>query len=92
MMARKRDDDRGTIGGMSYGKIMTALLIPKDSRTNPRRVLSGIAFLAFICLFVFGATYRSCVRDEFGCRPPGAEQSAPAAQSAPAPPARGGGD
>ena len=36
---------------LSYGKLMTSLLIPKDSRTNPKRILSGIAFLVFICFF-----------------------------------------
>ena len=34
---------------MSYGKIMTSLLIPKDSRSNPKRILSGFAFIAFVC-------------------------------------------
>lgn len=70
------NEKRGTINGMSYGKIMTSLLIPKDSRTNPRRILSGVAFLAFVCFFVFGTLYRGCAQENF-CRPPGVEQSAP---------------
>ncbi|WP_338669294.1 hypothetical protein [Pseudodesulfovibrio methanolicus] len=74
----KQGEKRGEINGMSYGKIMTSLLIPKDARTNPRRILSGIAFVAFVCFFVFGTMYRGCSRqNEFGCRPSGVEQSAP---------------
>jgi hypothetical protein len=84
-MARGKGEKRGEINGMSYGKLMTSLLIPKDARTNPRRVLSGVAFLAFVCFFVFGTMYRSCARrDDFGCRPPGVERTAPAAPQAPA--------
>jgi hypothetical protein len=80
----KRDGKRGEINGMSYGKIMTSLLIPKDARTSPRRILSGIAFLAFVCFFVFGTMYRSCAsRNEFGCRPSGVEQTVPAAPQVP---------
>ncbi len=48
---------------MSYGKIMTSLLIPKDSRSNPKRILSGIAFLAFVGFFLFAALSRSCQRE-----------------------------
>lgn len=48
---------------MSYGKIMTSLLIPKDSRSNPKRILSGIAFLAFVCFFLVSAFGRSCQRE-----------------------------
>jgi hypothetical protein len=80
----KRDEERGRINGMSYGKIMTSLLIPKDSRSNPRRVLSGIAFLAFVCFFVFGTMYRGCNRqDESGVTPPGVERTAPAVPQTP---------
>ncbi|QGY39072.1 hypothetical protein GM415_02660 [Pseudodesulfovibrio cashew] len=51
-------------GEMSYGRIMTSLLIPKDSRTNPKRILSGIAFLAFVCFFLFAAMGKSCQRTD----------------------------
>ena len=57
-MAKRKK--RGEINGMSYGKIMTSLLIPKDARSNPRRVLSGVAFIAFIAFFVFAALGKSC--------------------------------
>ncbi len=53
-------EKRGEINGMSYGKIMTSMLIPKDSRTNPRRIISGLAFVAFIAFFVFSAMGRGC--------------------------------
>lgn len=59
----KKEEKRGEINGMSYGKIMTSLLIPKDSRSNPKRILSGIAFLAFVCFFLFGALSKGCQRD-----------------------------
>ncbi|NDV20751.1 hypothetical protein GO013_15180 [Pseudodesulfovibrio sp. JC047] len=62
-MSTKKKDARGEINGMSYGKIMTSLLIPKDARNNPKRVLSGIAFLAFVCFFLFAAFSRGCHRD-----------------------------
>ena len=61
-MAEKKEK-RGEINGMSYGKIMTSLLIPKDSRTNPKRILSGIAFLAFVCIFLFSALSRGCQQE-----------------------------
>ncbi|MGE4424671.1 MAG: hypothetical protein AB7D39_20385 [Pseudodesulfovibrio sp.] len=81
----KRDEERGRINGMSYGKIMTSLLIPKDSRTNPRRILSGVAFLAFVCFFVFGTMYRGCTsQNGFGCTPPGVERTVPASPQVPA--------
>ena len=63
MMSEEKEEKRGEIGGMSYGKIMTSLLIPKDSRSNPRRILSGIAFIAFIAFFLFAALSRGCHRD-----------------------------
>ncbi len=47
----------------SYGKIMTGLLIPKGSHSNPRRILSGIAFIALVAFFLFAALNRSCQRD-----------------------------
>jgi len=59
----KKKEKRGEINGMSYGKIMTSLLIPKDSRSNPKRILSGIAFLAFVCFFLFAALSKGCQRD-----------------------------
>ena len=63
MMTDKKEEKRGEIQGMSYGKIMTSLLIPKDSRTNPKRILSGIAFLFFVCFFVLASLSRGCHRD-----------------------------
>lgn len=63
-MAEKKNEKRGEINGMSYGKIMTSLLIPKDSRNNPKRILSGIAFLAFICFFLFAALGRGCQQEQ----------------------------
>lgn len=62
-MGEKKEEKRGEIDGMSYGKTMTSLLIPKDSRSNPKRILSGIAFIAFVSFFLFGALSRSCHRD-----------------------------
>ena len=59
-----KEEKKGEIDGMSYGKLMTSLLIPKDSRTNPKRILSGIAFIAFVSFFLFGALTRSCHRDQ----------------------------
>jgi hypothetical protein len=70
MMARKRNTDEP-----SYGKIMTSLLIPKDMRTNPRRILSGIAFIAVVVVFLFAALSRGCQRD----LPPEPSRSATAA-------------
>ncbi|MGL1861112.1 MAG: hypothetical protein OCC46_01150 [Pseudodesulfovibrio sp.] len=58
-----KDEKRGEINGMSYGKIMTSLLIPKDSRTNPKRILSGIAFIAFVVFFLLAAMGKGCQRD-----------------------------
>jgi len=55
-----KQEKPGEINGMSFGKIMTSMLIPKDSRTNPKRIISGIAFLAFICFFLFAALGRGC--------------------------------
>jgi hypothetical protein len=63
-MAEKKEEKRGEINGMSYGKIMTSMLIPKDSRTNPKRILGGIAFIAFVCLFLFSALSRSCRQEQ----------------------------
>lgn len=56
----EKKEKRGEINGMSYGKIMTSMLIPKDSRTNPRRIISGLAFVAFVAFFVFSAMSRGC--------------------------------
>ncbi|WP_129586527.1 hypothetical protein [Pseudodesulfovibrio hydrargyri] len=82
----KQGDERGRINGMSYGKIMTSLLIPKDARTSPRRILSGIAFLAFVCFFVFGTLYRGCANQNGADNgPAGVERTAPAAPRTPAP-------
>lgn len=74
-MARR--EKRGEINGMSYGKLMTSLLIPKDARSNPRRVISGIAFIAFVAFFVFGAMSRSCQQGAVGPQ----DETPPAATS-----------
>jgi hypothetical protein len=58
MMRRKHDEKEGK--EPSYGRIMTNLLIPRDLRSNPRRVVSGIAFIALIVVFLFAALSRSC--------------------------------
>lgn len=63
-MTDPKNEKKGEINGMSYGKIMTSLLIPKDSRTNPKRILSGIAFLAFVCFFLFAALGKGCQREQ----------------------------
>jgi len=63
MTDQNKEEKKGEINGMSYGKIMTSLLIPKDSRSNPKRILSGIAFLAFVCFFLFGALSKGCLRE-----------------------------
>lgn len=62
-MSEPKQEKRGEINGMSFGRIMTSLLIPKDSRSNPKRIISGIAFLAFICFFLLSALGRGCQRD-----------------------------
>ena len=72
-----KPEKRGEINGMSYGKIMTSMLIPKDARSNPRRVISGIAFIAFVAFFVFAALGKSCQQ---GAVQP--DQTPPAAVSA----------
>jgi len=58
-----KEEKKGEINGMSYGKIMTSLLIPKDSRSNPKRIISGVAFLAFVCFFLFAAMGKGCQRE-----------------------------
>lgn len=62
-MDQNKEEKKGEINGMSYGKIMTSLLIPKDSRSNPKRILSGIAFIAFVVFFLLAAMGRGCQRD-----------------------------
>lgn len=57
-MRKKHDETEGK--EPSYGRIMTSLLIPKDLRSNPRRLVSGIAFIALIVVFLFAALSRSC--------------------------------
>lgn len=61
-MRAKHDDTKEK--EPSYGRIMTTLLIPKDLRSNPRRVVSGIAFIALIVVFLFAALSRSCQPDQ----------------------------
>lgn len=60
----------------SYGRIMTTLLIPKDLRSNPRRVVSGIAFIALIVFFLFAALSRSCQPAQPTDSQPGQQSSA----------------
>jgi len=62
-MSDPMHEKKGEINGMTFGKIMTSLLIPKDSRSNPKRILSGFAFLGFICFFLFAALGRGCQED-----------------------------
>ncbi len=62
-MTDPKEEKKGEINGMSFGKIMTSMLIPKDSRTNPKRFISGIAFLAFVCFFLFAALSKGCQRE-----------------------------
>ncbi|MBI9080558.1 MAG: hypothetical protein JEY79_12565 [Pseudodesulfovibrio sp.] len=47
----------------SYGQIMTGLLIPKGSYSNPKRILSGIAFISLVAFFLFAALHRSCQKE-----------------------------
>lgn len=58
-MNDQKDDNKEP----SYGKIMTDMLIPKGSYSNPRRILSGIAFISLVVFFLFAALNRSCQRD-----------------------------
>lgn len=58
MMRKKQHEIDGK--EPSYGRIMTSLLIPRDLRSNPRRVISGIAFIAIIVAFLFASMGRSC--------------------------------
>ncbi len=62
-MSEEKEEKRGEINGMTFGKIMTSMLIPKDSRSNPKRIISGIAFLAFVCFFLFAAMGKGCQRE-----------------------------
>lgn len=45
---------------LSFGKQMTSLLIVKDMRSKPKEILKGVAFLAFVCFFLFAALSRGC--------------------------------
>lgn len=47
----------------SFGKTMTSLLIVKNMRSNPKEVLKGVAFIGFICFFLFSFMARGCQRD-----------------------------
>ncbi len=58
-MNDQKDDNKEP----SYGKIMTDMLIPKGSHSNPRRILSGIAFISLVAFFLFAALNRGCQRD-----------------------------
>ena len=59
-MSNQKDENKEP----SYGKIMTDMLIPKGSYSNPRRILSGIAFMSLVVFFLFAALNRSCQKDE----------------------------
>lgn len=48
---------------LSFGKQMTSLLIVKNMRSNPKELLKGIAFIGFICFFLFSFMSRGCQRD-----------------------------
>lgn len=58
-MTRKKEDPTE----LSFGKTMTNLLIPKNIRSTPKEVLKGVAFIAFICFFLFTFLARGCQRD-----------------------------
>lgn len=75
-MARRRQVPRDP-NEPSYGKIMTGMLIPKDARSNPRRVLSGVAFIVFVAFFLIAALGRGCRNDA----PPAAPDAPPAASA-----------
>lgn len=62
-MKDPKDDKRGEINGMSFGKIMTSMLIPKNIRSTPKETLKGLAFIGFICFFLFTFLSRGCQRD-----------------------------
>ena len=62
-MKDPKDEKRGEINGMSFGKIMTSMLIPKNIRSTPKEVLKGVAFIGFICFFLFTFLSRGCQRD-----------------------------
>jgi hypothetical protein len=72
MMRKKQHEKDGK--EPSYGRIMTSLLIPRDLRSNPRRVISGIAFIAIIVAFLFASMGRSCQQSPSPDAPP-AQQS-----------------
>lgn len=55
-MADKNKDNKE----LSFGKQMTSLLIVKDMRSKPKEILKGVAFLAFVCFFLFAALGRGC--------------------------------
>lgn len=48
---------------LSFGKQMTSLLIVKDVRSNKKEVLKGVAFIGFVCFFLFTFMFRGCQRD-----------------------------
>jgi len=75
-MARRRQVPRDP-NEPSYGKIMTGMLIPKDSRSNPRRILSGVAFILFVGFFLIAALGRGCRHDA----PPAVPENPPAASA-----------
>lgn len=58
-MADKKDEPQE----LSFGKTMTNLLIPKNIRSTPKEVLKGVAFIGFICFFLFSFLARGCQRE-----------------------------
>lgn len=48
---------------LSFGKQMTSLLIVKNMRSNPKEVLKGVAFIAFICFFLFSFMAKGCMQE-----------------------------
>lgn len=65
MSDRKDDTKPGSSAPneLPFGKQMTSLLIVKNMRSKPKEVLKGLAFIGFICFFLFTFLSRGCQRD-----------------------------
>lgn len=48
---------------LPFGKQMTSLLIVKDMRSKPKEILKGVAFIGFICFFLFTFLSRGCQQE-----------------------------
>jgi len=60
-MADKKDKRHPS--ELPFGKQMTSLLIVKDMRSKPKEVLKGVAFIGFICFFLFAFLSRGCQQE-----------------------------